>query len=165
MEHIMAKLLQDFEQGKMTRRQLIQSLTLAATAAAAIATPAAGADSTVAQAVYINHVSYQVADYVKTRDFYAGLFGMKVSRDDGKQCRLSVGDSLIIARNASSRPSDTTRVDHIAYTIANWDTDKKVRDAVGAELKRRGLEVRETAGSFHIKDPDGFDVQMGGKDQ
>jgi catechol 2,3-dioxygenase-like lactoylglutathione lyase family enzyme len=165
MEHIMAKLLQDFEQGKMSRRQLIQSLALAATAAAASAAPSAAADSKVAQAVYINHISYQVADYAKTRDFYADLFGMKVSRDDGKQCRLSIGDSLIIARNANSRPSDTTRVDHIAYTIANWDTDKKVKDAVGAELKRRGLEVRETTGSFHVKDPDGFDVQMGGKDQ
>jgi catechol 2,3-dioxygenase-like lactoylglutathione lyase family enzyme len=162
MEYIMAKLLQDFEQGRMTRRQLIQSLALAATATAE-AVPAA--ESKVAQAVYINHISYQVADYTKTRDFYADLFGMKVSKDDGKQCRLSVGDSLIIARNASSRPSDTTRVDHIAYTIANWDTDKKVRDAVGAELKRRGLGVRDTPGSFHIKDPDGFDVQMGGKDQ
>jgi catechol 2,3-dioxygenase-like lactoylglutathione lyase family enzyme len=165
MEHIMAKLLQDFEQGKMNRRQLIQSLALAATAAAASAATAAAADTKIAQAVYINHVSYQVADYAKTRDFYADLFGMKVSRDDGKQCRLSVGDSLIIARNASSRPSDTARVDHIAYTIANWDTDKKVRDVVGAELKRRGLDVRETPGSFHIKDPDGFEVQMGGKDQ
>jgi catechol 2,3-dioxygenase-like lactoylglutathione lyase family enzyme len=164
MEHIMAKLLQDFEQGKMTRRQLIQSLALAATAAASAA-PATAAGTKVAQAVYINHISYQVADYTKTRDFYADLFGMNVSKDDGKQCRLSVGDSLIIARNASSRPSDTARVDHIAYTIANWDTDKKVRDAVGAELKRRGLEVRDTPGSFHIKDPDGFDVQMGGKDQ
>jgi catechol 2,3-dioxygenase-like lactoylglutathione lyase family enzyme len=165
MEHIMARLLQDFEQGKMTRRQLIQSLSLAATAATASAAPAAAADTKVAQAVYINHISYQVADYAKTRDFYADLFGMKVSKDDGKQCRLSVGDSLIIARNASGRPSDATRVDHIAYTIANWDTDKKVREAVGAELKRRGLEVRDTPGSFHIKDPDGFDVQMGGKDQ
>jgi catechol 2,3-dioxygenase-like lactoylglutathione lyase family enzyme len=165
MEYIMAKLLQDFEQGKMTRRQLIQSLALAATAATATAEAVPAAESKVAQAVYINHISYQVADYTKTRDFYADLFGMKVSKDDGKQCRLSVGDSLIIARNASSRPSDTTRVDHIAYTIANWDTDKKVRDAVGAELKRRGLEVRDTPGSFHVKDPDGFDVQMGGKDQ
>jgi catechol 2,3-dioxygenase-like lactoylglutathione lyase family enzyme len=165
MEHIMAKLLQDFEQGRMTRRQLIQSLALAATAATASAGASAAAESKVAQAVYINHISYQVADYAKTRDFYADLFGMKVSKDDGKQCRLSVGESLIIARNASSRPSDTTRVDHIAYTIANWDTDKKVREAVGAELKRRGLEVRDTPGSFHIKDPDGFDVQMGGKDQ
>jgi catechol 2,3-dioxygenase-like lactoylglutathione lyase family enzyme len=165
MEHIMAKLLQDFEQGKMTRRQLIQSLALASTVAAASAAPVAAADSKVTQAVYINHVSYQVADYAKTRDFYADLFGMKVSRDDGKQCRLSVGESLLVVRNASSRPSDTKGVDHIAYSIANWDTDKKVKEAVGAELKRRGLEVRETTGSFHVKDPDGFEVQMGGKDQ
>ena len=35
MEHIIAKLLQNFEDGKMTRRQLIQSLALAATAASA----------------------------------------------------------------------------------------------------------------------------------
>jgi len=35
MEHVIGKLLHDFEDGKMTRRQLIQSLTLAATAASA----------------------------------------------------------------------------------------------------------------------------------
>jgi hypothetical protein len=35
MESIIAKLLQDFEQGKMTRRQLIRSLSIAATAASA----------------------------------------------------------------------------------------------------------------------------------
>ena len=37
MEHIIAKLLQDFEQGRMNRRQLIQSLAMAAAAASAIA--------------------------------------------------------------------------------------------------------------------------------
>ena len=171
MEHIIAKLLQDFEQGMMTRRQLIQSLALTATAAAASAAPAAA--STVAEAVSINHVSYQVADYTKTRDFYAGLFGMKVSRDNGMQCRLSFGNNIIVAR---TRPSGTPKVDHIAYTLANWDTDKKVKGAVEAELKRRGLKVRTTEPtaenrrfgeepSFIVEDPDGFMVQMGGKEQ
>src|SRR3990172_1447971 len=137
MEHIFAKLLQDFEQGKMTRRQLIQSLALTATAAsAARAAPAAAAEGKGFKAITINHVSYQVADYAKTRDFYADLFGMKVSEDDGKQCHLSVGDNIVIAR---TRPSGTPRVDHIAYTIANWDKDK---ESVEAELKRRGLQVR-----------------------
>jgi catechol 2,3-dioxygenase-like lactoylglutathione lyase family enzyme len=140
MEHIIARLLQDFEHGMMTRRQLIQSLALTATAASA-ASAAAGDASTVAEAVSINHVSYQVADYTKTRDFYAGLFGMKVSRDNGRECRLRFGDNILIARN---RPSGTPKVDHIAYTIANWDTDKKVKGAVEAELKRRGLKVRTT---------------------
>jgi catechol 2,3-dioxygenase-like lactoylglutathione lyase family enzyme len=171
MEHIIANLLQDFEQGRMNRRQLIQSLALAATAASA-ASAAPPADSKVLKAVYINHVSYQVADYAKTRDFYAGLFGMKVSADDGKQCRLSVGESIIVAR---TRPSGTPHVDHIAYTIADWDKNKKVKDEVIAELKNRGLEIRAgdgsplkdlaSAKSLHIQDPDGFMVQMGGKDQ
>ena len=43
MEHIIAKLLQDFEQGKMNRRQLIQSLAMAATAASAAAPAKAAA--------------------------------------------------------------------------------------------------------------------------
>jgi len=59
------------------------------------------------QATAFNHVSYQVADYRKTRDFYAGLFGMKVTLDDGMQCRLAFGDNLLIAR---SRPTETPKL-------------------------------------------------------
>ena len=163
MEHIISKLLQDFERGKITRRQLIQTLTFTATAASTVATAEAAAP---ANATYINHVSMQVADYTKTRDFYSGLFGMKVTEDDGKtQCRLTLGDNILIARNASSRPGGKVGIDHIAYTLANWDTDKTVRPAVEAELKRRGLNIRTTEGSFHVQDPDGFEVQMGGKTQ
>jgi len=160
MEHIIAKLLEDFERGMMTRRQLIQTLALTATAASTA--DAAGP----ANALYINHVSMQVADYTKTRDFYSGLFGMKATEDNGKtQCRLVFGDNILIARNASSRPGSKVGVDHIAYTLADWDTDKKVRPAVEAELKRRGLKIQSSEGGFHVEDPDGFGVQMGGKRQ
>ena len=161
MEHIFGKLLQDYEHGRMSRRQLIQTLALTATAASTVGTAEAAAPAT-----YINHVSMQVADYRKTRDFYSGLFGMKVTNDDGKtQCRLTFGDNILIARNASSRPGGKPGVDHVAYTLANWDTDKTVRPAVEAELKRRGLQVRVTEGGFHVQDPDGFEAQMGGKTQ
>lgn len=164
MEQIIAKLLQDFEQGKMNRRQLIQSLALTATAASAVSAaasaPAAAADSKGFKAVYINHVSFQVADYAKTRDFYADLFGMKVSEDDGKQCRLTFGDNILLPR---TQPSNTPKVDHIAYTIANWDKEK---ERVQDELKRRGLKVQgEIKDSAHVLDPDGFPVQFGGTRQ
>lgn len=162
MENIIGKLLQDYERGRMTRRQLIQTLTLGATAAASVG----AVEAAPANATYINHVSMQVADYRKTRDFYAGLFGMKVTNDDGKsECSLTCGSTIIIARNASGRPGAKVGVDHLAYTLANWDTDKTVRPAVEAELKRRGLNIRATEGGFHVPDPDGFDVQMGGKTQ
>jgi catechol 2,3-dioxygenase-like lactoylglutathione lyase family enzyme len=163
MEHIIGKLLQDYEHGKLTRRQLIQTLAVTATAASTVRPAEAAAP---ANAIYINHVSMQVADYTKTRDFYSSLFGMKVTEDDGKtQCRLTFGDNILIARNASSRPGGKPGVDHIAYTLANWDTDRTVKPAVEAELKRRGLNIRVTEGSFHVPDPDGFEVQMGGKTQ
>ena len=162
MENIIGKLLQDYEHGRMTRRQLIQTLTLGATAVASVG----AVEAAPANATYINHVSMQVTDYRKTRDFYAGLFGMKVTNDDGKsECSLTCGSTIIIARNASGRPGAKVGVDHIAYTLANWDTDKTVRPAVEAELKRRGLNIRATEGGFHVPDPDGFDVQMGGKTQ
>src|SRR5437773_4049700 len=160
MEYIIGQLLQDYEHGKMTRRQLIRTLALTATAVSTATTAEAAAP---ANATYINHVSMQVADYTKTRDFYSGLFGMKVTEDNGKtQCRLTFGDNILIARNASGRPGAKVGVDHIAYTLANWDTDKTVRPAVAAELTRRGLNIRVTEGSFHVPDPDGFEVQMGG---
>jgi hypothetical protein len=188
MEHIIAKLVQEFEQGKIGRRQLIQSLALAATASAvgatsASAAPAAAADNGkgIVKAVAFNHVSYHVHDYTKVRDFYAGLFGMQVSEDDGTQCRLSFGNNILVPRN---RPSGTPVIDHIAYTIADWDTDKNVRDAFAAEIKRRGIKesppeqgivhkhsdtldtkIKQAPQGFHVFDPEGFIVQLGGKNQ
>jgi catechol 2,3-dioxygenase-like lactoylglutathione lyase family enzyme len=158
MENIIAKLVHEFEQGKLTRRQLIQNLTIAAAAGSAVSSiPAAAAEGKVITATNINHVSYQVSDYAKTRDFYAGLFGMKVSEDDGKQCRLSFGDNILVVRNR--QPAG--KVDHIAYTIANWDQEK---EAAEAELKRRGLKIvqGDIKTSLHILDPDGMGVQFGG---
>ena len=158
MEQIIAKLLQEFEQGKMNRRQLIQSLAVAASAASSAA-PLLAADSKGFKAVTVNHISYQVADYARTRDFYSDLLGMKVSHDDGKQAYLAFGDSFLLPRNARNG-GPTPRVDHIAYTIDNWN-----KDAVEAELKRRGLQPRpDTENSFHVKDPDGFDVQISGQE-
>jgi len=44
---------------------------------------------------------------------------------------------------------------------ANWDTSKA---QVEAELKRRGVKILrgDTKTSFHVEDPDGFEVQLGG---
>jgi len=171
METFIARLLQDFEAGKMTRRQLIQSLAMAAT----VSSVAAGAQRTSSgglKAVAVDHISYQVADYKRTRDFYANLLGMAVANENERfsQCELHFGSSMVLARNhpAQSQSSQGSgpRVDHIAYQVENWDTEK-----VKAELERRGLKPRlDTGGpagppnyaSFHIADPDGFDVQISG---
>jgi catechol 2,3-dioxygenase-like lactoylglutathione lyase family enzyme len=160
MESVIAKLLQDFEQGKMNRRQLIQSLSLAAAAAAGIG-PAARAAGKPLEALYVNHISYEVNDYKKVRDFYVELLGMKVTEDDGKQCRLVFGNNMLIPRNRAG--GGPAKVDHISYTVTNWDAEK---DGLEEELKRRGLQYRGSAKtSFHVKDPEGMGVQFGGLHQ
>jgi catechol 2,3-dioxygenase-like lactoylglutathione lyase family enzyme len=168
METVIARLLQDFETGKVTRRRLIQSLAAIASAAAS-ASPVQVAAAGGFKTVGLDHISFEVADYRRTRDFYVDLMGMRVENDSAKlsQCELHFGDSMIIARNRSSRPGASgARVDHVAYRIDNWDTG-----TVKAELDRRGLKPRLDTGqpigppnyaSFHVKDPDGFDLQISG---
>jgi len=57
-----------------------------------------------------------------------------------------------------SAPDSQMLIDHIAYTIADWD-NKKVEEI----LKARGLNPRpDTANSFHVTDPYGYDLQICG---
>jgi catechol 2,3-dioxygenase-like lactoylglutathione lyase family enzyme len=107
MEQIITKLLRDFEDGFLNRRQLIQNLGLAFAAAlggkAYAQTPAgqnAGTKDSPFKTVELDHISYQVNDYRVTRDFYADLMGMEVKNDNSKtQCELYFGNSMLLARN------------------------------------------------------------------
>jgi hypothetical protein len=117
MEHMIA--LQDSKNGKMDRRPLIQRLTFAATtafcarvtataASVAIATPRAAAAGKDFKAVAYNHISYNVADVARIRDFYVDLYGMKVAWDDGKQCPLECGNRLGVSESSGwTRMCDT----------------------------------------------------------
>jgi catechol 2,3-dioxygenase-like lactoylglutathione lyase family enzyme len=157
MEHEFAHLVAEFERGKITRRQLIRSLALTATSAG-VAARASAAESPL-KAIAVNHISYQVADYAKSRDFYANLLGMKVSDDDGRTARLTFGsDETCLVPRTARAGSPTPRIDHIAYTLEHWD-----KDAAKAELERRGFTPRLDNNSFHVTDPDGFDVQIGAR--
>jgi catechol 2,3-dioxygenase-like lactoylglutathione lyase family enzyme len=183
MEDIISGLVREFERGKLNRRDLIRQL--AVVAAAAVGTSPASAVEPAGKSFKVsafNHVSYQVADYQKSRDFYAGLLGMKVQHDYGKECELAFGNNILIVRphdRAFQPPAGTPtqpRIDHIAYTVEGWGVDKSVKPALKAELERRGLKVDEvkrshapiTKGegdSFIVRDPDGFPIQLGGEDQ
>jgi catechol 2,3-dioxygenase-like lactoylglutathione lyase family enzyme len=163
MEEVIINLLNQFERGAITRRQLVQSLTfgVATLAIGGGARAAANAAPKGFKATGVNHISLEVPDYRRARDFYADLFGMAVSADDGKQCYLTFGDTVLITRNfyQPSEKNGKPLIDHIAYTIDNWN-----HEAVELELKRRGLKPEADFDSFHIVDPDGYDVQIAGKD-
>ena len=191
METVIAQLLNDFEHGKMTRRQLIQSLALAATAAAAPAAARAQTASSIPppsgpapwKTVWLDHISYAVSDYRRSTAFYRDLMGWEIRNDNNNnQCTLKIGDvgEIIIRNNRQqgsapsggdgaagaqasgrgNRPPLTGVINHISWGVQPWDTDK-----VKAELDRRGLNPRpdmvgDNFKSFHVLDPDGWDLQI-----
>jgi len=171
MQDIIAKLLEEFEQGKMSRRQLIQSLALTATTVTAVggtpaaAAPAAADSDSAFKAVSINHVTFaNIKDYTKMRDFYADLFGMKVVVGLKKdQCHLKFNDTYITFRNADPKDLKSPgpirpTVEHIAFGIEPWD-----RQMVADVLKRRGIPATESSDDVNntsIRDPQGFHVEI-----
>ncbi|MCA1586818.1 MAG: hypothetical protein LC791_19290, partial [Acidobacteria bacterium] len=92
--------------------------------------------------------------------------------DNGtNQATLDIGEGIgtIIIRNTrpradapaqSDRPPLTGVINHVSYGIQPWNTE-----GVEAELKRRGLNPRpdmvgDNFKSFHVLDPDGWDLQI-----
>jgi len=214
MESVVAALLRDFEGGKLSRRQLVQTLALmavgspvaSAVAQSVAAAPAKAASGTPWKTVYLDHISFQVSDYKRSTEFYTDLMGWKVLKDTGTQADIDInGIGGIIIRNRRrpadaagaaagppnaqpgtqppagadsatrgagatmaqpSRPPVTGVIDHISWGIEPWDTE-----TVRSELVKRGLNPREDTGghgtmetspfkSFHVKDPDGWDLQI-----
>ena len=66
------------------------------------------------------------------------------------------GSFLIPAQRQHCRRRAKSVVDHICYTISNWD-EAKIR----AALKENGLgEPTGRPGSLHVYDPFDYDVQI-----
>src|SRR5215510_13377685 len=104
-------LFDDFDRGRLSRRDLFKALGLAAALrpATALAQGQCGGaragtpecDPTPAKlpfeptgwkTVLLDHLSCQVADYSKEAAFYSTLMNWKIRSDDGKQAVLDIGD-------------------------------------------------------------------------
>lgn len=136
--------------------------------------------------VMLDHFACQCADYPKEAAYYQALMNWKIRSDDGKQAVLDIGDwgGLILrggyvapppppaaaappaganagagrgGQGGAPRAPRNAAFDGMAWGIDKWDAKK-----VEAELKARGLSpVADNHGdfqSFHVKDPDGFDL-------
>ena len=107
------------------------------------------------RATGINHVSYGVPDYKRTRDYYTDLFGMRIAFEDGIKCALSFGanpeDSLYIVPRA-----DGPVIDHIAVSIAEFDLEETEK-----AIRRLGLAYTADGDSaWTLTDPNGRVVQV-----
>jgi hypothetical protein len=106
-----------FRSTQLDRRRFLTD----AIAGTAVARLFARPQSTRLRAIAIDHVSYESADYRKTRDFYVEVFGFQVSEEDDRQLYLWAGDALLSAKNTPA--AKTPFVDHFGVTVDPWDPD------------------------------------------
>ena len=184
MESFVANKVDEYRAGRISRRQLIETLTVAAaTAYTAEGAKAAAADPTLKIAL-VNHISYTCPDFKQAADWYSRVFNLDqigASKTDvalpfGKKGEKPYGVTandvplthlIIRTRDLDARPQNGREprrqpralINHIAYTIADWDSNR-----VRAELKRLGYANPEVDGpySFHVVDVNGYHVQISG---
>jgi catechol 2,3-dioxygenase-like lactoylglutathione lyase family enzyme len=206
-------LFDDFDRGRISRRQLLAALGIAVAIrpATAFAQGQCGGaragtpecDPTPAKlpfevtgwkTVLLDHLSCQVVDYPKEAAYYQALMNWKIRSDDGKQATLDIGDwgGLVLRGGFVAPPAPLpapvpdaaaagrgaggggrggpggnvpraprlAAFDGFCFGIESWDAKK-----VEAELRARGLSpIADNQGngfqSFHVKDPDGFNLQI-----
>jgi catechol 2,3-dioxygenase-like lactoylglutathione lyase family enzyme len=109
--------------------------------------------------VALDHITFEMPDYRKEAAFYVALMGWTLRSDDGKSVVLDIGDlGSAVFKHAPERR--TAEVTGFTFVIEPWNAK-----TVEAELRKRGLDpIAENDGngfeSFHVKDPDGWDLQI-----
>ena len=152
MEAIISNLLDRFEKGALTRRQLTPGLALLATSAGAVAQ----AQDTGLKAAKIDHVSIQVTDLPRSIAFYQKMFGMTILSEDkpNEIVRLGVGKVFVSLHHKSP----TGLVDHFAIGVEKFN-----KESASRELQARGAKPEDNLDAgFHIVDPEGISVQIVG---
>jgi catechol 2,3-dioxygenase-like lactoylglutathione lyase family enzyme len=159
MEAIIANLLTRFEKGALTRRGLIQGLTMLAAAGGTAADAQVASNSQVdagIKAARIDHVSIQVSDLPRSLAFYQKIFGLTVLSEDRPNEIVRLGAGRVLVSLHHKNP--TGLVDHFAIGVEKFD-----KDSVTRELKQRGANPEDNLDAgFHIIDPEGISVQLVG---
>jgi catechol 2,3-dioxygenase-like lactoylglutathione lyase family enzyme len=131
-------------------------------------------ESTGWKTIWLDHLSFTVANYKATVSFYVNLLGWKETYDEGSQQELmigEIGDAIIRGGNPNDPnfgkgTSRAARIDHISFGISPWDTD-----GVKAELEKRGLKATIDTStkddihvaafkSYHTTTPNGYNLQI-----
>ena len=153
-------LLKQYEDGKLTRRQVLGAIT-------ALAVPIrAGAQPGRFRARSLNHVNIGVTDVAQSEAFYSTLLGVPARRYIvGDAYALDFPDGGLISLcptqggNCSLTAADAVpgQIDHFGVGSRKFDAER-----VASELEAAGVEGVRRAGSTSVlvPDPDGVIVQL-----
>ncbi|HEY3394307.1 MAG TPA: VOC family protein [Lacipirellulaceae bacterium] len=166
-------LVDDFERGQLSRRQLVASLVGLGAAAATLDTAAraqqpaegqsrvsnqeeSGQDSngSTFHATGLDHIALDVTDVARSREFYAKHLGLRVIRGDDRALFMGAERDFFLTLFRADEP----RMHHYCYSIREFNADDAVQ-----KLADAGLRPERTGNRVYFPDPDGLTVQITGR--
>lgn len=149
MERQLDLLISGFEEGTISRRQLLAALT-----AMVLAPTAAHSAGFVGQS--LNHVTLAVSDVEQSRKFYEDVLGTPVISTQSNGVNLGLGDSFLGIYKIDDHP----RIHHFCVGLDDFDVGK-----AADQLRDMGIEpyVRQDKPEVYFQDPDGITVQFENK--
>ena len=154
MDPSLDQLINRYDTGLVTRRELLAALA----GLIAASTSAAAQSAPLGAVKQLNHVSVFVPDVQKSVAFYQDLFGLPVLTRQDPGINLNCGAGFL---GIYPLPANATagRIDHLCLGIENFDAD-----AVLKQLTERGIKgnirLRGETKELYFTDPDGIRVQL-----
>jgi len=158
MQDAIEGLVQEFEERKLTRRQLVAAI---AGLAVGGATKVSGQTAAVAQARTLNHVSLAVTDVEQSAEWYGRLLDLEVvSRPGNGGINLGLRDGFLGLYQLSNPGS----VNHFCLGVDNYDPERIAErlDTAGIQASINTNPNSRTSGGdqLYFRDPDGTSVQL-----
>lgn len=168
MKEDIESMVSQFESGRMSRRQLVGHLT------ALVATVAAGADLSRAQqpktpstfeATALHHIALKVPELDRSQKFYEQHLGLKTIQAPGipPKMRLLTCQSQVDCWPKTHLlnlwKGEKPELHHFCFTVKDYDQKAAVE-----KLRAQNLDPQQRGNSAYFNDPDGFVIQVGGRD-
>ncbi|QDT17841.1 VOC family protein [Alienimonas californiensis] len=162
-----ARLVADYDDGRLSRRGLIAGLTALGAAGALAGNVRAqeeaaqekGGDAAESGPLFsgrnVDHIALDVTDVDRSVAFYERHLGLRKIRGDQNSAFLGrENGEFFVALFKAEQPG----LNHFCFGIDDYDPQQAAR-----KLKAEGREVRQTSGRTYFKDPDGIEVQLAQK--
>lgn len=169
-------LMDQYDRGTLTRRQLVTGLLAALSGVAFPGKAAAQTGAPLAPVRSINHLHFAVSNHQRSADFYSALFGAKI-RDKGKtlwtmtfpNSTSSMGSWISLDTGGGTHKPGTYNHMGLGVDLPSPDSTKKLADEINKRFpfaKARPTGPTEPQGtnpggrSIYMYDPDGLYLQL-----
>ena len=170
MKDIIEKLLNKYEGGSITRRDLVTMLGAMAVAPTRLVAQSSPAPINVRS---LNHVSIEVKDVDRSVEFYQRVFGLKVKSREGTpgnpvagggngvsvvNLATGAGPEFIGIYNGAGA-SEKGSIGHFCLGIQNYNADQVMKALTDRGVKAR-MRTRGESREIFLTDPDNISVQL-----